>query len=112
MAFLSFEKMDYERKDYEIRFPLSMVSELVKNWLLECVWVKKNPDYRDEEETVLKAGTEPKCFGRFIVWEMFPRITIRLLISIRDLIFLSKSKIRENLPRRIGGCLTLKREHV
>ncbi|MDQ5976756.1 MAG: hypothetical protein QG664_669 [Patescibacteria group bacterium] len=67
------------------------VDKLVRNRHISCVWTKKNPDYRDSEETGLEAGKKPSCFGRFMAWVMFPLIAIRLSDSIEDLIFLGKA---------------------
>ena len=35
------------------------VDKLVRNRHISCVWAKKNPDYRDSEETGLEAGKKP-----------------------------------------------------
>ena len=67
------------------------VDKLVRNRHISCVWTKKNPDYRDSEETGLEAGKKPSCFGRFMAWVMFPLIAIRLSESIEDFIFLGKA---------------------
>ena len=69
----------------------SRVDKLVRSGHISCVWTKKNPDYRDGDETGKKKKKKPSCFGRFMAWVMFPLIAIRLSDSIEDLIFLGKA---------------------